>query len=319
MYIFTSWKLVLLFDFKSIAQNHFSMKTYAKRFYIFRNPEVQQEIASLNPITDHQRMVYLMTAYEFPFDMVRSLELALFHTYASPSISILLQKTGEFVKRGQKRYDDTGILIAQFMQAGYDSELGIRAINQMNKIHGNYRIANEDYLLVLSTFVFYPINWMKVNGWRKMTEDEKLALFLFFKEVAQRMNLTDIPEDFEALKNFAEEYEQKHFRYAESNKVIADATIKIVENWFPSFLRFAVKPVFAASITEKLRESFGYKKPSKLFCEMLNMSFQIRKYFLKYITFKKYPTEISNTYYRTYPKHEFTIETLGPEYLTKKK
>lgn len=295
------------------------MKAYAKKAFIFRNPEVQQEIASLNPITDHQRMVYLMTAYEFPFDMVRALELALFHTYASPSISGLLQKTGEFVKRGQKRYDDTGILIAQFMQAGYDSELGKRAIDQMNKIHGNYRIANEDYLLVLSTFVFYPINWMEVNGWRKMSKDEQLALFLFFKEVAQRMNLTDIPEDFEALKNFSEHYEQKHFRYAESNKVIADATIRIVENWFPSFLRFAVKPVFAALITEKLREAFGYKKPSKLFCEILNKSFQIRKYFLKYITFKKYPTEISNSYYRTYPKHEFSIETLGPEYLTKKK
>ncbi|MEA5403648.1 hypothetical protein VB776_12050 [Arcicella sp. DC2W] len=295
------------------------MKAYAKKAFIFRNPEVQQEIASLNPITDHQRMVYLMTAYEFPFDMVRSLELALFHTYASPSISGLLQKTGEFVKRGQKRYDDTGILIAQFMQAGYDSELGKRAIDQMNKIHGNYRIANEDYLLVLSTFVFYPINWMEVNGWRKMSKDEQLALFLFFKEVAIRMNLTDIPKDMEALKTFSEEYEHRYFCYAESNKVIADATIRIVENWFPSFLRFAVKPVFAALITEKLREAFGYKKPSKLFCEILNMSFQIRKYFLKYITFKKYPTEISNSYYRTYPKHEFTIETLGPEYLTKKK
>lgn len=295
------------------------MKKYAKKAFIFRNPEIQQEIASLNPITDHQRIVYLMTAYEFPFDMVRSLELALFHTYASSSISGLLQRTGEFVKRGQKRYDDTGILIAQFMQAGYDSELGKRAIDQMNKIHGNYRIANEDYLLVLSTFVFYPINWMEVNGWRKMSEGEKLALFIFFKEVAQRMNLTDIPENFKALKNFAEHYEQKHFRYAESNKVIADATIKIVANWFPSFLRFAVKPVFAALITEKLREAFGYKKPSTLFCEILNMSFQIRKYFLKYVSFKKYPTEISNTYYRTYPKHEFTIETLGPEYLTKKK
>jgi hypothetical protein len=152
-----------------------------------------------------------------------------------------------------------------------------------------------------------------------MTEGEKLALFIFFKEVAKRMNLTDIPENFEALKTFAERYEQKYFRYAESNKVIADATIRIVANWFPSFLRFAVKPVFAALITEKLREAFGYKKSSMLFCEMLNMSFQIRKYFLKHITFKKYPTEISNSYYRTYPKHEFTIETLGPEYLNREK
>lgn len=295
------------------------MKTYTKRAFIFRNPAIQKEIASLNPVTDHQRIVYLLTAYEFPFDMVRALELALFHTYASPSISGLLQKTGEFVKRGQKRYDDTGILIAQFMQAGYDSELGKRAIDQMNKIHGHYRITNEDYLLVLSTFVFYPINWMEANGWRKMTKNEQLALFLFFKEVAQRMNLSDIPESMEALKSFAEHYEQKYFRFAESNKIIADATVKIVEDWFPSFLRFAIKPVFAALISEPLRQAFAYQKPSALFCKVLEISFQIRKYFLKYITFKQYPTEISNSHYRTYPKHEFTIETLGPEYIIRKK
>lgn len=295
------------------------MKSYAKKAFIFRDSAIQAEINALDAVNDHQRIVYLLTAYEFTFDMVRALELALFHTYASPSISGLLQKTGEFERRGQKRYDDTGILIAQFMQAGYDSELGKRAIAQMNKIHGHYRIANDDYLLVLSTFVFYPINWMETNGWRKMTDNEQLALFLFFKEVAKRMNLVNIPEDLAALKSFAAQYEEQYFCYAKSNEVIADATIKIVANWFPSFLRFAVKPVFAALINEKLREAFGYKKPSELFCGLLHASFQVRKQFLKYITFKKYPTEISNTYYRTYPKHEFTIETLGPEYLTWKK
>ncbi|MFN8344972.1 MAG: oxygenase MpaB family protein [Spirosomataceae bacterium] len=295
------------------------MKSYRKIGFLFRNPAVREELTRLDSEKDHQRMVHLMTSYEFPFDMVRALELALFHTYASPSISSLLQKTGEFVKRGQKRYDDTSILIAQFMQEGYDSEPGKRAIEQMNKMHGNYRIPNEDYLLVLSTFVFYPIDWMEKYGWRKMTEDEQQALFLFFREVAKRMQLTDIPKTAAALKSFAEDYENRHFRYTESNRSIADATVRIVENWFPKPLRPAVKPVFAALIHEKLRVSFGYKKPPALFCSLVEASLHLRKWPLKWITFKPYPTLITNTHWRTYPKHEYTIETLGPEKLNRQR
>ncbi|WP_298357961.1 oxygenase MpaB family protein [Runella sp.] len=294
------------------------MMSYRKIGFLFRNPSVREELARLDPVKDHQRMVHLMTSYEFPFDMVRSLELALFHTYASPSISSLLQKTGEFVKRGQKRYDDTGILIAQFMQAGYDSELGQRSISQMNKIHGHYPIPNDDYLLVLSTFVFYPIDWMEKYGWRAFTSPEKQALFLFFREVGKRMNLTDVPETLEEMKAFAENYEKRWFCYTDSNRTIADATVRIVENWFPKPLRPIVKPVFAALISEKLRNAFGYRKPPAAFCVLVEASLQLRKWPLKLITFKPYPTLIGNTHWITYPKHEFTIETLGPEHLNRK-
>lgn len=295
-----------------------TMKKYSKIAFLFRNPAVRKELEILDPVYDHQRIVQLLAGYEFPFDIVRALELALFHTYASPSISSLLQKTGEFVKRGQKRYDDTSILIAQFMQEGYDSELGQRAIARMNKIHGHYPIPNEDYLLVLATFVIYPIDWTEKYGWRQMTLNEKQALFLFFREVGKRMNLTDIPETLAELRAFAEGYENRHFRYTESNRAIADATVRIVENWFPRLLRPVVKPVFAALINEKLRKAFGYPKPPAAFCNIIEGSLKLRRWPLKFITFKPYPMMIANTHWRTYPKHEFTIDTLGPPSLNRK-
>jgi ER-bound oxygenase mpaB/B'/Rubber oxygenase, catalytic domain len=288
------------------------MKIYKKKAFLFRNTAIQKEIASLEAETDAQRIVYLMTAYEFPFDMTRSLELALFHTYASPSISALLHRTKEFERRGQKRYDDTSILISQFMQAGYDSELGERAIAQMNKMHGGFRIPNADFLLVLSTFVTYPIDWMNQYGWRKMSDKEQEALFLFFKEVGQRMNLKDIPETLTEMRVFALDYEARYFKYTESNRIIANATVSIVENWFPKWLRPLVQPTFAALISEKLRSAFGYQKPSAVFCGFITMNLFIRKFFLRFITFESYPKTVDNTRYRTYPKHDFTIETLGP-------
>src|SRR6218665_1243887 len=72
---------------------------------LWRNPAVRQEIQSLDAQKDCQRIVYLLTACEFPADMQRSTELALFHTYGSKTVSALLDRTKQFSKHGQKRYD----------------------------------------------------------------------------------------------------------------------------------------------------------------------------------------------------------------------
>jgi len=60
-----------------------------------------------------QAIVHRMACYDFPWDMTRSLELALFRTYCSPRISGLLASTGEFERyncnyeRSHFRYSDS--------------------------------------------------------------------------------------------------------------------------------------------------------------------------------------------------------------------
>ena len=118
-----------------------------------------REIASLDPERDAQRIVFIDASLEFPWDTQRSLELAFYRTFAVPSIAELLDSTGEFTGRAQKRYDDTQLLISAFSEFGYDSDFGKRAIRRMNQIHGRFEIANEDYLYVLSAMVLEPLRW----------------------------------------------------------------------------------------------------------------------------------------------------------------
>ena len=87
-------------------------------------PAILDDIRGMDPVRDHQRIVFLSTRHEFPFDTVRSLEFALFRTFAVPSVSALLDRTGEFQQRAQKRYDDTDLLVSELMDWGYDSERG---------------------------------------------------------------------------------------------------------------------------------------------------------------------------------------------------
>jgi len=291
--------------------------TYRKRFGLLRDPAVRHELQSLDPVRDHQRMVHLLTAYEFPFDITRALELALFHTYASPRVSGLLARSGEFERHGQKRYDDTSRLISEFMESGYDSPKGQRAIEHMNHIHSHYRIDNADFLFVLATFVFYPIDWIRQYGWRQLSASEELALFYFFREVGRRMNLQDLPSNLADMRSFTAVYEDKYFRYTESNRKIADATVRIVQGWFPRLLHPLVQPTFAALINDKLRIAFGYKQPSSWFTVMTTGALWLRKWPLRWITFENYPSTVDKAIYRSYPEGPPDIESVGPTELRK--
>jgi hypothetical protein len=87
-------------------------------------PAVLDQVRRPDPVADHQRIVHLSTCYDFPFDTTRALEFALFRTFAVPAISALLDRTGEFAARAQKRYDDTDLIVSELLEWGYDTDRG---------------------------------------------------------------------------------------------------------------------------------------------------------------------------------------------------
>lgn len=293
------------------------MKIYKKRWGIFRNKAVLDEINSLEPQTDHCRIVHLQAGYEFPWDGIRALEIALMRSFCSPSVSRLLHRTGEFHKHGQKRYDDTALLVAEFMQNGYDSERGRAAITQMNRIHGVYAISNEDYLFVLSTFILEPIAWIERYGWRKPGDNEKQALFYFFREVGIRMGLQNIPESLQAFRDFADRYETTHFVYADANKSVADATVEVVKGWMPSFARPLVWPVMRCFLDRKMLSALGYPPPPTWLAKVVHLAMRLRAKVLRYVTFMPYPYFFTVQRNRTY-RSGYRLKELGPEGLVKK-
>lgn len=66
-----------------------------------------RRIAALDPKPDFDEIFGLVTRYEFPWEYVQGTSVAFLRDFAVPSISALLDRTGQFEHRGQKRYDDT--------------------------------------------------------------------------------------------------------------------------------------------------------------------------------------------------------------------
>jgi hypothetical protein len=291
--------------------------TYSKPLGFLRNHQVAKELATLDPQRDHVRMVHLLTGYEFPWDMVRALEVALMRTFASPRISALLARTGEFHLRGQKRYDDTAVIVAEFMQKGYDSPDGQRAIAQMNHIHGHFEIVNEDYLYVLSTFVLDPIRWVDKYGWRRLTQGEREALFEFFRQVGLRMHLRDLPATLAELEQYARDYQAQYFRYSAANAHVADATVQIMAGWYPKVFAPLVRAAVPALIDADMRRAFGYADPAPWLQALLNGILGLRARLIRVFNFDLSPRTLANSLIRTY-RHGYVIEELGPKSLIKK-
>jgi hypothetical protein len=255
-----------------------------------------------------------MACYEFPWDMTRALELALFRTYCVPSISALLDKMGEFARRPQKRYDDTDLIVSMLIEEGYESPVGQTALARMNAIHGRFLIANEDFLYVLSTFVFVPLNWFERFGRRKPTGHERLALFHFWRQVGQRMGIRDIPESFEAFAAYHRDYEAAHYRLAESNRRVGEATRELFASWFPRPLRPLVRRAIPALLDETTRRAFGFPDPPAWLAALATGGLKLRGWLLAWLPVQRRPRLRTQLPHRSYPQG-WGMEDLGPRWI----
>ncbi len=181
----------------------------------------------------------------------------------SPRWQALLDSTGEFRSAPQKRYDDTDLILSTIVEAGYDSEDGKRAIRRMNRIHGRFEISNDDFVYVLSSFVFEPIRWNVRFGWRPLIETEKLATFEFWREVGRRMAIRDIPETYAELEQLNADYERQHFRRTEASERVGRATRDMFLAWFPGLPnRFGAQAIYAL-MDDALLDAFGFPRPPR--------------------------------------------------------
>ena len=197
----------------------------------------------------------------FPWDTTRALELALLKTFCVPSIAGLLDRTGEFARRPRKRYDDTGLMVAELLRHGPGSASGRAVIARMNRIHGHYAISNHDFLYVLSTFVAEPIRWLRRYGWRALTPAEEQALFRFWRRVGQQMGITAIPDTLEALLAFNQRFEAEQFAAAPANARVAEATLAMLLRDWPPPLRPALRRLLQALPEAAVTRSLGWPEP----------------------------------------------------------
>jgi hypothetical protein len=230
---------------------------------MLRRDHWQRQIEHLDPATDFEEIYRITTTLEFPWDMTQALSLALFRTFAVPSIGRLLHETGEFETRTKKRYDDTALLLDEVSYHGFGTTDGRRAIRRINQMHGAYDISNDDMLYVLSTFVVVPKRWMDEFGWRPFSTVEVEASTRYYRELGRLMGIRGIPETYAAFADLMDSYEAEHFAFEPGGRLVADATLRLLVTFYPRVLARPVDAFSRAVMDRPLLEAFDYQEPSR--------------------------------------------------------
>jgi len=273
-----------------------------------QKPATDDEVAAA--IATCQRLAGTL----FPWDITRALELALLKTFCVPSIAGLLSRSGEFEQRPRKRYDDTGLMVAELLRHGPTSAAGTAVIARMNRIHGAFAISDRDYLYVLSTFVCEPIRWLARYGWRALTPAEEEALFRFWALVGERMGMTAIPATLAELVAFNQAIEAEVFANAPSNRRVADATLAMLLGDWPAPLRPGLARVLGSLLSAPEAAALGWPEPPTALQRAVLLALRLRSR-LAALSQRLRPPQGTRFYSeRPTPSYgpSFQLEQLGP-------
>ena len=243
--------------------------------------------------------------------MHKSLEFALFRSYGIPSISQVLDRSGQFRLHGQRRYDDTALLLAEIVENGYESPRGKRAISTINRLHGKHSIGNDDMLYVLSTFAFEPMEWAERYGWRPLNEIEKRANYHFWFEVGTRMKIYDIPQTIEAFARFKSAYERANCVFHPANRRVAEAAIAVLQSWYPCVAHRLVRWAVYALLNDELRQAFYFPKAPFLVKRGLHAGLLLAAKVMRFMLPRRQPYLLTHQKHRSYPSG-YQIENMGP-------
>lgn len=268
-----------------------------------------RRIQSLDPEVDHDEILRLTARHEFPWDYVQGTGIAFMRDYGVPSIAELLDRTQEFADHGVKRYDDTILIGDEATLDGIDSPRSHAAVRRLNRIHGHYDIAAEDFAYVLATTIVGPVRWIEAYGWRRLDPHELAAIAKVTTRFGELMGLKDLPTTYDGYLALLVDHERRHFAHTPPATRLAASSIRIAEEVAPPPLRPLVRRVTIAVMDEPLREALGLPRQPAWFVRAVRAGLRLRGRLLLFAPPRR-------TAYRhrptTYP-HGYRLEDLGPE------
>jgi hypothetical protein len=144
----------------------------------------------------------------------------------------------------------------------------------MNYLHDRYRKANKisdnDMLYTLSLFVLEPMRWVRKYEWRSLTDVERCAIGVYWKDLGEVM---DIPYDalksskdgwrdglhwVEEIEEWSLAYERDHMVPAASNAKLAESTLDVALTNVPARLRGGARKLAITLLEPQLRKAMMF-------------------------------------------------------------
>lgn len=167
------------------------------------------------------------------------------------------------------RYEDTSVLIGEFVTTPPGSERSNAAIARMNWLHKRYpdQISNADLLYTLSVFIVEPERFLRLYEWRALNEMEACAYGTFWKSIGDAMGIkyegylskTEWKDGLEFahdIAQWAKSYEVVAFKPSPIANKPAMALIPMLTYWIPQFAQAFTHECVCVLLGDRVREAF---------------------------------------------------------------
>ena len=257
----------------------------------------------LDPFKDQVEICKQLFEHEFPVELLIAAEIQQLQSFTVPNGTRLLHATGEFEKRSLKRLDDTRAILYEMGRHTFYSPEAEEMAEHLNKIHGMYNIPNDEFLHTLSGFIFEFREFVTRYGWRKLTQNEELAIFYIYKRMGELMNIRDIPDTLEMFEKWKEAYERENQAFSENNHLVAKGLMNGAKQMVPAILRPFLRPFVFSLIDQKYSELLGYRYPNIVVRSFFKSVMWLRKRFNQWFTLWDVLNfeQLLFTKYQTYP------------------
>lgn len=239
-------------------------------------------IRGMDPETDHLRIYRLTTLHEFPFDVMLALQMSFYRTYAIPSIARTLTASGEIGARPIKRGEDTGLMVFEIVENGFDHDRSRAVLRAMNAMHRRWDITPEEFRYVLGVFLIPPMRWLERFGWRKPCCHEYTAAHRFYSELGRHMGLRDIPATYAEFETWFDAYEREHLRGTPEGRALLVASHRLFVNRFPERLAFLGTTLGNALLDDEVRAALGVTGPPAPARLAIRAAFRLRGRLLRF-------------------------------------
>ncbi|KAI1845509.1 hypothetical protein JX266_008367 [Neoarthrinium moseri] len=259
--------------------------------------------ASLRKMTveDAQKIIKELASLEFPQMSETSLQFGLFKTYGVETISRLLLGTRNLTDpvASRKRYEDTGIIIGEFMANPPNSARATTSVARMNWLHSKYiqsgQISNADLLYTLSVFITEPVRFARLYDWRPLNDMEHCAYGVFWKSIGDAMGIqyegflakTEWADglDFALdVAQWAKAYEVVAFKPSPISNKPAVALIPMITYWVPRWAQSFTQECVHVLLGDRVREAFLLPEPGIAAATFIYSSLWLRRLFLRHLS-----------------------------------
>ncbi|MGK8523887.1 hypothetical protein ACRS6B_21130 [Nocardia asteroides] len=244
---------------------------------------MRSEIERLDPSVDSERIVRLASCQLVPRSL---LVVHLFYTvgfvrFAGPpasAVAVDRNGAGMLYEHGIRRADETMFHLFSWIDDGFSSPATGKSLDYVRNWHSTVA---RNWPMPLHTFqhsaavftLIYDRLLRQVAGAPGLSEKERQAQLLHWREVSQRLGVADIPQTWQDMEEFLESYEQgPDFAYSEAGQRLANALIdQFATRWFPWPLRWFGRWLALALCEEHVIETLRIPLPPAAF------SFAVRR------------------------------------------